>query len=836
MSLPVADVVDELTAQLHRSNVVLIAPPGAGKSTYLPLQLIRSELFRGKKIVMLQPRRLAARSIANYLAQQLNERVGQTVGYRIRGESKVSPTTRLEIVTEGILTRMLQQDPELTDVALVIFDEFHERNLHADFSLALCLESQQALREDLRILVMSATLSVQGLTEYLNRAALVECEGRQFPIDIRYMPQQSQNQRTLLASISNLTIHVLAEEAGSILIFLPSIRLIRGLANMLDESVKSMDEQGIHICPLYGDLSLLEQSKAIEPTKKGERKVVIATNIAETSLTIEGIRIVIDSGLENTAVFNLNRGITQVDTKRIVKASATQRSGRAGRLEPGIAYRLWSEEQDRQLTEYITPQILNSDITALILDALAWGTTLRDLSLLDQPSEAQFKQGMAILRDLNAIDDNDKLTHHGREIQQLGCHPRIANMLISALQVAEIEGFDLNQVRSLACALAALLEGKDPLNKSQTSDISGRLHFLKGNKKHGLWRDVRHWALRLNIKMVSDWPLHIIPILVGYAYPDHIARLRHGNSYQLSCASGAALSDDDSLIGEKWIAVGKLVLLQGHANAHVALAAPINEASLQTHFAHLFHERRECQWQQGSKRIEARHVKVFRDIVIDKQPCQASAEEVARAWQGKLDTMNFSDLPLSPNAKNWINRINMARHYSPSDDWPDFSEEGLMRSTESWLAPYLSDVTSWQAFEKLDWLSLLKQSLTYQLQQRVDELLPRSIALPTGRQATLNYIDTNNVVLSVRMQEMYGTSVHPCIANNRLPLVVELLSPRQQPIQITQDLPNFWTSSYQHVRKDMKSQYPKHHWPEDPLEAEASLKTNRQLRAQGVKV
>jgi ATP-dependent helicase HrpB len=831
--LPVVNVVDELTTRLCTSNVVLIAPPGAGKSTYLPLHLMQHRPFHGKKIIMLQPRRLAARSIAQYLAQQMNEEVGQTVGYRIRGENKVSATTRLEIVTEGILTRMLQQDPELTGTDVVIFDEFHERNLHADFSLALCLETQQALREDLRILVMSATLSVKGLTDYLDQAALVVCEGRQFPIDIRYLPQQSKNQRTLVASIANLTVNVLAGEQGNILIFLPSIRLIRELVDLLDEKVRSICGPRVLVCPLYGDLSLVEQSKAIEATEPGKRKVVIATNIAETSLTIEGIRIVIDSGLENSAIFNLNRGITQVDTKRIVKASATQRSGRAGRLEPGIAYRLWSEEQDRRLVDYITPEILKSDITSLILDALVWGTSLQELNLLDRPSVAQLDQGMVILRDLNAVDDSNKLTAHGRDIQQLGCHPRIANMLLCANKIAEMDGCDISATRTLACLVAALLEGKDPLSKSHSSDIYLRLQFLASNKRHSIWRDARLWAQRLKVKMTVDLPLHILPILVGYAYPDHIARLRHSNNYQLSCASGAALSDDDALIGESWLAVGKLVLLQGQVNAHIALSVPISIEQLQTHFAHLFHERRECQWQQSSKRIEARYIQAFRDIVIDKKPCQATSEEITQAWEQKLEGISFDDLPLSNQAKNWVNRVNMAKHYSPNDAWPDVSKNGLVCSSDVWLLPYLSGITNWQAFENLDWLSMLKQHLSYDLLQKIELLLPKSITLPTGRQATLNYVNLDKVVLSVRMQEMYGTSIHPTIANNRLPLVVELLSPRQQPIQITQDLPNFWKSSYRQVRKDMKSQYPKHYWPEDPLEAEASLKTNRQLRMQG---
>jgi ATP-dependent helicase HrpB len=373
-------------------------------------------------------------------------------------------------------------------------------------------------------------------------------------------------------------------------------------------------------------------------------------------------------------------------------------------------------------------------------------------------------------------------------------------MLLCANKIAEMDGCDISATRTLACLVAALLEGKDPLSKSHSSDIYLRLQFLASNKRHSIWRDARLWAQRLKVKMTVDLPLHILPILVGYAYPDHIARLRHSNNYQLSCASGAALSDDDALIGESWLAVGKLVLLQG---------------------------------QVSSKRIEARYIQAFRDIVIDKKPCQATSEEITQAWEQKLEGISFDDLPLSNQAKNWVNRVNMAKHYSPNDAWPDVSKNGLVCSSDVWLLPYLSGITNWQAFENLDWLSMLKQHLSYDLLQKIELLLPKSITLPTGRQATLNYVNLDKVVLSVRMQEMYGTSIHPTIANNRLPLVVELLSPRQQPIQITQDLPNFWKSSYRQVRKDMKSQYPKHYWPEDPLEAEASLKTNRQLRMQG---
>ncbi|TDF37585.1 ATP-dependent helicase HrpB [Alteromonadaceae bacterium M269] len=833
LSLPVANVADELISNLRTSNAVLIAPPGAGKSTYLPLKLINSDLFSHKKIVMLQPRRLAARNIASYLASQLGESVGETIGYRIRGESRVSPKTRLEIVTEGVLTRMLQNDPELSDVGLVVFDEFHERNLHADFSLALCLESQQAFREGLRLLVMSATLAVDGLTDYLNEAELVECEGRQFPIDVRYLPQKHQTNQALLSSLSNLTQQVLEQEQGNILIFLPTTRLIKGLVDLLDEGLDDKEYGIVHICPLYGDLSLAQQTKAIDPTGEGERKVVVATNIAETSLTIEGIRIVIDSGLENRASFNLTRGITQVESVRIAKASATQRAGRAGRLEAGVVYRLWSEEQHARLAENVVPQIRSTDITPFILDALVWGSSLESLPLLDKPSEAQIKQGTSILQNLRAIDDAMALTTHGRNMHALGCHPRIANMLLSASKVASEEDESVDRVQSLACILAALLEGKDPLHKSGNSDIYLRLQYLQKNKKHSLWQDARHWAKRLKASLTLEWPLDLIPVLVAHAYPDHIAKLRNQTAYQLSCGSGAMLADGDSLSASSWLAVGKLMLFKDSANASISLAAGISLVQLETHFSYLFEEKSDCLWQESSQRIEARELTAFGRITVSKKPCSASTQEIEQVWRQKLSTMSFEELPLSDKAKSWVNRVKMAQHYSDSELWPDFSDAGLMEQIDEWLLPYLSEVVTWSAFQKLDWEAMLKPLLSYDLQQRIISLLPESIELPSGRNAKLDYVGLDKVVLSVRMQEMYGLSSHPAIADNKLPIVIELLSPRQTPIQITQDLPGFWSSSYQQVRKDMKSQYPKHFWPEDPSVAEASLKTNRQLRAQG---
>ena len=526
--LPVEHILPALHKQLIGGDAIVVAPPGAGKSTCLPLSLLKLDVFKDKKIILLQPRRIAVRTIASYLASQLGESVGHTIGYRIRGEVKVTANTRLEIVTEGILTRMLQNQPDLPDVGLVIFDEFHERSVHADFSLALCIEVQQALREDLRLLVMSATLDVTALGELLPAAKLLESSGKSYPVDIIYQPDNSSLH--LFEKVSRLVIHVFPKHQHDCLVFLPGAADINKAAQRLSQHFLSAGEDEVEVLKLFSELSKNEQQQALLPHPKGKRKIVLATNIAETSLTIEGIEVVIDSGIEKKAIFQLNRGITHLQSQKISQASATQRAGRAGRLTAGTCYRLWSKEQHSRLAQQITPEIMHSDMSSFILESAIWGTDVSALALQDHPSDAQLSQGFALLKQLELLDDNHKLTTLGRKAHGLGCHPSIAVMLIKSASMS-------SEHLSMGCAIAALLENKDPMGRTDNgASLAARLHFVLQQRHHVIWQAIRQWHSKLACRLLV-WPTEDTAVLVGYAYPQWLAKQRKNERYLASICS-----------------------------------------------------------------------------------------------------------------------------------------------------------------------------------------------------------------------------------------------------------------------------------------------------------
>jgi len=812
--LPVAAITPELLSTLRQQDCILSAPPGAGKSTWLPLQLLQSAQFQRQKIIMLQPRRVAVRAIAHYLAKQLGEEVGNTVGYRIRGESRIGNNTRLEIVTEGLLTRKLQQNPELSDVGLVIFDEFHERSIHADFALALCCEVQQALREELRVLVMSATLDVGPLKQLLPQAKTLATEGRSYPLDYQY--QARNTQQKLAPQLYSLVLKGLSENSGSMLVFLPGKKEIEQLQGLLVEKL----DPGIQVFALYGDLSRQQQDNAIQPVAEGQRKVVLATNIAETSLTIEGISLVIDSGLENNASFQLRSGITQIRQQQISQASATQRAGRAARLGAGRCYRLWSQEIQQRLMAQSSPEILTSDVSPLVLEAKVWGTEVNELSLLDQPSAAQIQQASELLQELEALDEKNKVTAHGQVIAGFGTHPRLANMLIKARDLGQ-------EALSLACVLAVLLEGRNLVPGNDNSDLGVKLQYLRNNPKHWAWQQIKQWHKRMQLSVSSSWPLELGGVLMAYAYPDRIAKLRSQGRYQLVNGSGACLSDADSLQSQPWLVAGQLISLDRVADAKITLASELNLQLIEQYFPHLFTQQASCVWQQ--QQIVAKQEYNLGKILLRSEKLhRPDAEKRLELWQQVLADCTFDDLPLSENALNWLARARLYQRLLPDADWPDFSALALMQNWQHWLWPYMLDCVSWKQLQKLDWLGILKQTLNWQQQQALEQHLPQTIKVPTGSQIPLNY-QQDKVVLAVRMQEVYGWQQSPQIASGRLAVSLELLSPAHRPLQTTADLAGFWAGSYKEVQKEMKGRYPKHNWPDDPANAKATRTTKKRM-------
>jgi ATP-dependent helicase HrpB len=827
--LPVEHILPALHQQLIVGDAIVVAPPGAGKSTCLPLSLLKSPVFKDKKIILLQPRRIAVRTIASYLANQLDESVGQTIGYRIKGEVKVSTNTRLEIVTEGILTRMLQNQPELPDVGLVIFDEFHERSVHSDFSLALCIEVQQALREDLRLLVMSATLDVEALRDLLPEAKLLESQGKSYPVDIVY--QGDNSSLHLFEKISRLVIQTFARHKHDFLVFLPGAADINKAAQRLSQHFAGENE--VEVYKLFSELSKNEQQQALLPHPKGKRKIVLATNIAETSLTIEGIEVVIDSGVEKKAIFQLSRGITHLQSQKISQASATQRAGRAGRLTAGACYRLWSKEQQSRLPKQSTPEIMHSDMSSFILETAIWGSDVLALALLDYPSDAQLSQGFALLSQLELFDDDKQITAIGRKAHGLGCHPSLAVMLLKSAKMSP-------EHLSLACALAALIENKDPMGRTATgASLSARLHFVLQQKNHLIWQSIRQWHTKLACRLLA-WPIEDTAVLVGYAYPQWLAKKRKDERYQLVNGSGAVLYQDDALTTQNWLAIANMQTSDRQQdNAQVRYAESLTLLQLEQHFNYLIEKKERVHWDNKNQRIVSEIQKTLGKIVIHRQPIKRpSKQHVLTIWQDVIHDKGIAGIPFNEDVQQLIYRVQLAASFSsvPSfsafQAFPDFTEAGLLNSIDRWLTPYLMDTLTWQQFTQSNFLQQLLNELDFAQQQNLNKQLPKQLALPSGRNAQLTYASGNSVVLSVRMTELYGLQQHPTVAQQQVPITVELLSPAGRPIQTTQDLPRFWQGSYKEVQKDMKGRYPRHYWPDDPANAQATTRTKKRMSSQ----
>ena len=819
-ALPALTLLPELVAALKQQRPVVVqAPPGAGKSTALPLALLQSGGLSGR-IIMLEPRRLAARNIARFLAEQLGETVGQQIGYRVRGESRVSADTRLEIVTEGILTRMLQGDPELTGVELLIFDEFHERSLHADLALALSIESRSALRPDLKLLVMSATLEGLDFSTLLPDAELLRCEGRAHPLSYHY--RGINRQQPLVPQCGAVVLEALAQESGSLLVFLPGAGEIDRLAEWLRERLTG---QPVRVAPLHGRLPFAEQQQAIRPAPEGLRKIVLATNVAETSLTIEGIRVVVDSGLERRVRFDVNSGIERLELKPIANASATQRAGRAGRLGPGVCYRLWSAEQQDRLDEQSPPDIRVVELTSLLLEAALWGCEPEELPLLESPPAANLLAGRRLLQRLEALDADFHLTPRGRLMAQLPCHPRLAHLLLRA---AELEGDGLAGLLDEACYLVALLE-EEKGGADQLSTLLAR-HGTALKPLAQRWRervgrllpDVRHE--RLGAPRAGQW----LGLLAALAWPDRIGKLRSGSRYQLSGGQSADLAPDHSLTGCEWlVAVDPLVNAQG-IRLYQAEAVALSE--LQRHLPELFSRQSWFGWDEREGRVRAEQQLRLGTIVLERQPlANLSDEQKALCLLDGIRRKGVHCLPWEEESEQYLARLRCAADWLPELSFPAADESSLLAQLESWLLPHLLGMSRLEQLKRLDLSTILRQWLPWPLPRDLDELLPSHFTAPTGSRLRIRYQPGQAPVLPVRMQEMFGQRQTPTVARGKVALLVELLSPAQRPLQLTQDLAAFWQGSYAEVKKEMKGRYPKHYWPDDPCEAMPTRYTKHRM-------
>lgn len=827
IALPIDAVLTDLRAALAaRDEVVLEAPPGAGKTTRVPLALLDEPWLAGQSILMLEPRRLAARAAAERLAGELGEQVGETVGYRIRLDSRVGPRTRIEVVTEGILARRLQEDPALDGVGLVIFDEFHERSLDADLALALTLNGRELLRDSpLKVLLMSATLEGERLAALLDDAPVVRSEGRMFPVEIvwgaPFQPGEACEPRVV-----QTVLQALAEQRGSLLVFLPGQAEIRRVAERLAEQLG--ERADLLICPLHGELDLAAQRAAIEPAPAGKRKVVLATNIAETSLTIDGVRVVIDAGLARVPRFDPGSGMTRLATQRISRASATQRAGRAGRLEPGVCYRLWSQAQHEQLPAYDSAEILQADLAGLVLQLARWGVAAEELRWLDVPPAAAQAQARDLLQRLGALDERGALSPHGLAMSRLPTHPRIAHLLLrgQALGLGE-----------LACDLAALLGERD-LQRGGGADLHGRLELLRGGRGAGGVQRVRQVARQLRALLPRGGAEAVVDpehprwlgALLAFAYPDRVARQRRagGADYRLANGRAAQFAESDALMKHEWLVIADLGSRQGQREERIYLAADLDPALFDSVLAEQVTLRDELDWDEREGVLRAERQRRVGELVLAREPLpELDAAARGRALLGLVRRKGLELLPWTPQLRQWQARILLLRRLDLAEkgasDWPDVSDAALLASLEDWLLPWLDRVSRISHFAALDLPGILAGLLPWPLPQRLDELAPTHLTVPSGSRIAIDYAE-DPPVLAVRLQELFGLAETPRIGGGRQIVKLHLLSPAHRPVQVTQDLASFWANTYAEVKKDLKGRYPKHYWPDDPLIAEPTAR------------
>lgn len=804
-SLPIDAVLADLTASLcTRANAVLVAPPGAGKTTRVPLVLIDEPWGNGGKIIVLEPRRLAARAAADRMAQTLGENVGETVGLRVRLGSKVSRKTRIEVVTEGVFARMILDDPSLEGVAAVLFDEFHERSLDADLGLALALDAQGGLRENLRLLVMSATLDGARVAKLLGDAPVIESEGRAYPVETRYLGRDSN--RRIEEQVTDAVTRALRAESGSLLVFLPGQGEIRRVETFLRERIA---DPAVDIAPLYGALDRAEQDLAVSPTKPGRRKVVLATSIAETSLTIEGVRVVIDSGLARVPVYEPNIGLTRLETVRVSRAAAEQRRGRAGRTEPGVCYRLWEEAATGALEPFARPEILAADLAPLLLDCAAWGVTdPTTLAFLDPPPAPALKEARILLQQLDALDDEGRITSTGRRLRDLPLPPRLARMILVA--------GESGQARDAADVAAVLVERGLGGDMVDLVDRIERFRRDRSRRAEDMRRMAENWA-KGQYGVAKGEPRSVGGLLT-LAYPDRLAKARgKPGDYLMANGRGASLEPHERLAKEPYLAIAEIS--GGAASARILAAAPITLEEIEADFAEHIQQNDEVTFDRQARALRARGVRRLGALVFNERPLKVPAtEDAARALAEGLVSLGLDALSWSKALAQWRERVMFLRK-AEGDEWPDLSDEALAATASEWLAPHLVGKAGLNDIGP-DLLSeALRGLLPWNLQRRLDAEAPTHVEVPTGSQIPIDYGAEEGPVLAVRVQELFGLDKHPTIAAGRVPLILHLLSPAQRPIQITRDLPNFWRGSWAAVRADMRGQYPKHPWPEDPLTA-----------------
>ncbi len=813
--LPIWSVLPDLQDTLAREQTVILqADPGAGKSTVVPLELRNASWLGDKKILLLQPRRLAARAVAQRMADTLGEKVGATVGYRMRLDRRIGPATRIEVVTEGMLTRQLQHDPLLEDIGCIIFDEFHERSLQADLGLALSRDIQQALREDLRILLMSATLDTQALSSLLDNAPVICSEGRQYPVATRYIAGRGAPPSN--ARIAQIIVDALQSHPGNLLVFLPGIREIRSVATQL----KGVADEQLIVAPLHGGLRLDQQALAIEQPPAGKRKVVLSTSIAETSLTIEGISTVIDVGLERRAQMNPRTGMTGLVTVPASRASSDQRRGRAGRLGPGHCIRLWSEADHEQRPANSEPEIVLADLSPLALEVIRWGITdPAQLCWLTPPPPQPWQQALRLLRSLEIIDHKTRLTAHGEAVAALGLHPRIGHMLIIAKQRG-------NGRR--ACDIAAFMEERSPFRGSnQNENFAARLQLFDshpGNSgvDHQILRRVKRQsrALQQQLGASADSGTSLsIGAICALAYPDRIGQRRAGTrpAYRLSGGGAAYFPEPNPISDESYLVITEL---DGREReARIFSAVPVTIDALELLFEQQIVTNTEQTWDDKREAVIAQKIVRLGELILHRKPAESIDTATAKdLLLTAIKRAGIDCLPWTDAAKNWCQRVQFLASLDTLPlSLPDYSEQALLDSLDEWLGPGIEGISSFTALQRLDLFAILKNRLDWEQQQKIEELAPTHLQVPSGSRIRLSYSAGKPPVLAVRIQEMFSATTTPRIADGRAAVLLHLLSPARRPVQITDDIARFWAGSYQEVRKEMKSRYPKHHWPEDPI-------------------
>ena len=844
LGLPVEDILDSLKQQLtKRHELVLEAPPGAGKTTLVPIALMDEPWLNNKKILMLEPRRIATRSAAHRMASLLNESPGQTIGYRMRLDTRVSKQTKVEVITEGILTRMLQQDPSLDDVALVIFDEFHERSLDSDLALSLCLKGRDLFRDDdnpLKILVMSATLDSDATSKLLGGAPVVKSEGRAYPVDIIYGHATQAKERITDRMVATIKQAIDQNPNSSVLAFLPGQGEIRRTASELSKWIFDRKLQGIHLRPLYGNLSIEEQQQAIVPLsgqQSNDQKIVLATNIAETSLTIDGVDVVVDCGLAREAKFNPSIGMTGLHTVKISKASSVQRAGRAGRLRPGKCYRIWSADQQQQLAAHGTAEILNADLAPMALQLLQWGVDdPTELSWIDPPPTGLWQQAMDLLSSLGAIERQDHgwlLTCHGKAMTSLPVHPRLAHLLLCGSKVGAIK---------TAALLASLLSDRDPFSRDN-ADIGYRLDILNGKTHcppiHKAWLERTHqlaqqfeqqlskvkWPSKLSRLITAD---HLPGYLIACAYPERIARQRHSGGYQLANGRSAKLIGDQQLSTTGWIAVAEVSSQQGRKGDVISSAVQLDQSLFDSALSNAVQQETIAEWDKQTNRFIAEEQQKIGILILQRSRLNTvPAHAKSTALIQHIRKQGLSLLPWTAELTQWCARVALLRTIE-GNNWPDVSHEALLATLEDWLAPYLNTVNLLNDFKKVKLTEILHALLPWDEQQTLNKLAPTHLKVPSGSRIRIDYTESPPV-LAVKLQEMFGCEQSPAIIAGKVPLLIHLLSPAGKPLQITQDLAGFWRSSYHEVKKEMKGRYPKHPWPDDPLLELATWKTKKRI-------